>query len=106
MADRVDYLDTILSDHPDALDLIETPDFQRWIESRPASDYVAIYGNRRGAGGDAMTVIAILGDYKRSKGLKVWTRQEIAALTAEEYEKLESEIDEAMTEGRIVSRSA
>lgn len=101
MADRVDYLDTILSVHPDALDLIEAPDFQRWIESRPASEYVAIYGNRRGAGGDAMTVIAILDDYKRSQGLKVWTRQEIAALTAEEYEKLESEIDEAMTEGRI-----
>lgn len=102
MADRIAYLDTILRVHPDALDLIEAPDFQHWIESRQASDYVAIYGNRTGAGGDAMTVITILDDYKRSKGLKVWTRQEIAALTTEEYETLESEIDEAMTEGRIV----
>ena len=104
MTDRVDYLDVILSVHPDALDLIEASDFQRWIESRPGPDYMAIYGDPKhgGAGGDAMTVIAILDAYKRSKGLKVWTRQEIAALTAEEYEKLESEIDEAMTEGRIV----
>lgn len=102
MADPHAYLDTILSVHPDALDLPQAPDFQRWIETRPVADYMAIYGDQRGAGGDAMTVIAILDAYKRSKGRTVWTREEIAALTVEEYEKLEREIDEAMVEGRIV----
>lgn len=98
MADLDAYLKTILSAHPDALELVEAPEFQRWIESRP-SDYVAIYGDKTGAGGDAMTVIGILNAYKR--GRKIWTRKEIAALTDKEFQQLEHEIDEALAEGRI-----
>ncbi len=99
MADLDAYLKTILSVHSDALELAEAPEFQRWIESRPVSDYAAIYGDKTGAGGDPMTVIGILNAYKR--GRKIWTRKEIAALTDEEFQKLEHEIDEAMAEGRI-----
>lgn len=99
MADLDAYLESILSAHPDGLELVATPEFQRWIESRPVSDYVAIYGDKTGAGGDPMTVIGILNAYKR--GRKIWTRKEIAALTDKEFQKIEHEIDEALSEGRI-----
>lgn len=99
MASLDAYLETILTLHPDALELVKAPEFRRWIETRPVTDYTAIYGDKTGAGGDPMTVIGILNAYKR--GRKIWTRKEIAALTDKEFQKLEHEIDEAMAEGRI-----
>jgi hypothetical protein len=38
-----------------------------------------------------------------TKQPKVWTRREIAALSMDDYDRYEKEIDQAVMEGRVVN---
>lgn len=60
----------VLRVHKDAYTLVADQKFQAWIKTRPAADFLAIYGdpNRGGEGGDTDTVIEILDAYKQSIG--------------------------------------
>lgn len=114
------HLSAILKEHPDALDVIEQASFKSWKEKQPE----AIQSITET--GSAKDVNWMLSQYKSSLGKKKqdndpsnlsmpnmprarkpstdaqrFTREQIRAMTPEEFTKNESLIDEAMASGLI-----
>jgi len=118
--------DSLLTAHPDFLDLKETDEFLEWLEEQPSSISDGITKNNT----DAKWAIRVLDLYKTDKGLvkkqtkrsntkaaeyiptkdkpvasskneRIWSLSEIGKLKAHEFEKLEAEIDAAVREGRV-----
>jgi hypothetical protein len=116
--------------HPDFDDIRNSDDFHKWAKEQPSSIQSWIYDNsddadlasraidlfKRDLGIDVPEKITKSSSKTKSaadmvstkttavepKSEKVWSEREIAAMSMDEFDKYESEISEAMQQGRIV----
>ena len=116
--------------HPDFDDVRNSDDFHKWAKEQPSSIQSWIYDNaddadlasraidlfKRDLGIDVPEKITKSSSKTKSaadmvstkttavepKSEKVWSEREIAAMSMDEFDKYESEISEAMQQGRIV----
>ena len=116
--------------HPDFDDIRNSDDFHKWAKEQPLSIQGWIYDNaddadlasraidlfKRDLGIDVPEKITKSSSKTKSaadmvstkttavepKSEKVWSEREIAAMSMDEFDKYESEISEAMQQGRIV----
>lgn len=122
--------ETVGSVHPDFVSVINSGEFVEWIKGQSQVYHDAIYADRPDAqmSIDALTLFKVQSGYNdrqvaaqqqqmaeqaamgingghreapNSQQEKVWTWTEIQALSADEYAKLESTIDKAITDGRV-----
>ena len=119
----------LLSKHPDFDELRSSNEFHAWAETQPEEIQDWIYNNPNNATLASKAIdlfkaengivtaqstppksrndAADLVSTKTTKPAdvnepKIWTQQEIAALSMDEYDRLEPEIDKALEEGRII----
>ncbi|HEX7116275.1 MAG TPA: hypothetical protein VF193_14200 [Steroidobacter sp.] len=115
------HIRAILDAHPDAFEIRNSDEFEGWLDRQPPMTRRAIDE------GTAADVIEVLDRYKKAIGSAridkaraaatpatprartqprpdkpIFKRSEIAAMSDEEYLRRESEIEEAMKEGRII----
>ena len=116
--------------HPDFDDIRNSDDFHKWAKEQPSSIQSWIYDNsddadlasraidlfKRDLGIDVPEKITKSSSKTKSaadmvstkttavepKSEKIWSEKEIAAMSIDEFDKYESEISEAMQQGRIV----
>ena len=116
--------------HPDFDDIRNSDDFHKWAKEQPSSIQSWIYDNaddadlasraidlfKRDLGIDvpekvtksssktesAADMVSTKTTAVEPKSEKVWSEREIAAMSMDEFDKYESEISEAMQQGRIV----
>jgi hypothetical protein len=116
--------------HPDFDDIRNSDDFHKWAKEQPSSIQGWIYDNaddadlasraidlfKRDLGIDVPEKVTKSSSKTKSaadmvstkttavepKSEKVWSEREIAAMSMDEFDKYESEISEAMQQGRIV----
>jgi len=116
--------------HPDFDDIRNSDDFHKWAKEQPSSIQSWIYDNaddadlasraidlfKRDLGIDVPEKVTKSSSKTKSaadmvstkttavepKSEKVWSEREIAAMSMDEFDKYESEISEAMQQGRIV----
>ena len=116
--------------HPDFDDVRNSDDFHKWAKEQPSSIQSWIYDNaddadlasraidlfKRDLGIDVPEKVTKSSSKTKSaadmvstkttavepKSEKVWSEREIAAMSMDEFDKYESEISEAMQQGRIV----
>jgi hypothetical protein len=116
--------------HPDFDDVRNSDDFHKWAKEQPSSIQSWIYDNaddadlasraidlfKRDLGIDVPEKITKSSSKTKSaadmvstkttavepKSEKIWSEKEIAAMSMDEFDKYESEISEAMQQGRIV----
>ena len=116
--------------HPDFDDVRNSDDFHKWAKEQPSSIQSWIYDNaddadlasraidlfKRDFGIDipkketksssktksAADMVSTKTTAVEPKSEKVWSEREIAAMSMDEFDKYESEISEAMQQGRIV----
>ena len=116
--------------HPDFDDVRNSDDFHKWAKEQPSSIQSWIYDNaddadlasraidlfKRDLGIDvpkketksssktesAADMVSTKTTAVEPKSEKVWSEREIAAMSMDEFDKYESEISEAMQQGRIV----
>jgi len=116
--------------HPDFDDIRNSDDFHKWAKEQPSSIQGWIYDNaddadlasraidlfKRDLGIDVPEKITKSSSKTKSaadmvstkttavepKSEKIWSEKEIAAMSIDEFDKYESEISEAMQQGRIV----
>jgi hypothetical protein len=116
--------------HPDFDDIRNSDDFHKWAKEQPSSIQSWIYENtddadlasraidlfKRDLGIDvpkketksssktesAADMVSTKTTAVEPKSEKVWSEREIAAMSMDEFDKYESEISEAMQQGRIV----
>ena len=118
----------LVTKHPDFEDLRNSDQFHDWAEAQPDEIKDWIYNNPNNASlaskaidlfklENGITSVQPNRDKSRQtsaadmvstktttvdeKQPKIWTQQEIAALSMDEYDRLEKEIDKAQEEGRI-----
>lgn len=116
--------------HPDFVNVINSPEFAQWIQTQPQVYQDAIYADRPDAplAIDALTLFKVQsGEPQRqaeaaqraqleqaamdvrgghreapqASAEKQWTWAEIQSLSPHEYDKLETEIDKAIRDGRV-----
>ena len=120
----------LMERHPDFDDIRNSDDFHKWAKEQPLSIQGWIYDNaddadlasraidlfKRDLGIDVPEKITKSSSKTKSaadmvstkttavepKSEKVWSEREIAAMSMDEFDKYESEISEAMQQGRIV----
>ena len=113
----------LLSIHPDFSELRASEDFQNWLTDQPPSISDGLYKNNTDSRWASRVVDLYKADQTRvgkskpsaqsvtrtrrtdtpsRKEDRMWTRNEIAKLKPDEYAKLESELDKAAREGRIM----
>lgn len=121
---------TVGAAHPDFVQVINSPEFASWIEGQPQVYRDAIYADRPDASMsiDALTLFKVQSGFMANKAAeaqaqmqdqaalsvggghreapqsrqeKMWTWNEIQSLSPREYDKLESEIDKAIRDGRV-----
>ena len=113
----------LLSIHPDFSELRASEDFQNWLTDQPPSISDGLYKNNTDSRWASRVVDLYKADQTRvgkskpsaqsvtrtrrtdtpsRKEDRMWTRDEIAKLKPDEYAKLESELDKAAREGRIM----
>ncbi len=116
--------------HPDFDDIRNSDDFHSWAKEQPQSIQDWIYNNAEDADlasraldlfkkdlgieaptaskanspsiGSAADMVSTKTTTVEPKQEKVWTEKEIASLSMDEFDKYESEISEAMQQGRII----
>ena len=116
--------------HPDFDDIRNSDDFHKWAKEQPSSIQSWIYDNaddadlasraidlfKRDLGIDVPEKVTKSSSKTKSaadmvstkttavepKSEKIWSEKEIAAMSIDEFDKYESEISEAMQQGRIV----
>ena len=116
--------------HPDFDDVRNSDDFHKWAKEQPSSIQSWIYDNtddadlasraidlfKRDFGIDvpkketksssktksAADMVSTKTTAVEPKSEKIWSEREIAAMSIDEFDKYESEISEAMQQGRIV----
>jgi len=119
----------LLAYHPDFSELSQSPEFHQWLGEQPEGISKGVLENNT----DAKWAAKVISLFKTETGVKstkrkpaansaamevnptkratpidknaarVWKRSEINGLKAWEYEKMESEIDLAWAEGRVVN---
>mgnify|MGYP003148145245 FL=1 len=115
--------------HPDFEDIKNSEDFHTWAKEQPESIQDWIYNNSNDADlasraldlfkkdlgietepekttskktTSAADMVSTKTTTVEPKGEKIWSEREIAAMSIDEFDKYESEISEAMQQGRIV----
>ena len=120
----------LMEKHPDYSDLRNNDDFHNWAETQPEEIQDWIYNNPNNASlaskaidlykmevGSSTTVkqqkpssnrqaqasemVSTKTTSVEAKEAKIWTQEEIAALPMDQFDRLESEIDRALEEGRV-----
>lgn len=124
--------ETLRNSHPDFLELRESEEFHVWAEAQPEQIQDWIYNNPDNVGlavkaidlykmeagiatptktkrtqsqsssGSAADLVSTKTKTVDANEPKIWTQREIAALSMQQYEKFEQEIDQALMEGRVV----
>ena len=118
----------ILAKHPDFPEIRNSEEFHAWAESQPEQIQAWIYKNpdnaqlaskaidlfklengystqtksqpkRQGSAADMVSTKTTSIDAKQPK---IWTEREIAAMSLDKFDKYEAEIQEAISEGRVV----
>ena len=121
----------LMDKHPDFEDIKNSDDFHAWAKEQPTSIQDWIYKNATDADlasraldlfkkdigmessntksssnkptkGSAADMVSTKTTSVNSKQEKVWSEREISAMSVAEFDKYESEISEAMQQGRIV----
>ena len=126
---KLDSEKELKANHPDFDDIRNSDEFHEWAKSQPESIQDWIYKNTADPGAASRALDLFKSDMGLSnkekpskssnkkasaanmvsakttnvepKQAKIWTEQEILALSPAEYDKLEKEIDKAWEEGRI-----
>ena len=120
----------LMEKHPDYSDLRNNDDFHNWAETQPEEIQDWIYNNPNNASlaskaidlykmevgsstsvkqqkpssnrqAQASEMVSTKTTSVEAKEPKIWTQEEIAALPMDEFDRLESEIDKALEEGRV-----
>ena len=120
----------LMEKHPDYSDLRNNDDFHNWAETQPEEIQDWIYNNPNNASlaskaidlykmevgsstsvkqqkpssnrqAQASEMVSTKTTSVEAKEPKIWTQEEIAALPMDEFDRLESEIDRALEEGRV-----
>lgn len=124
--------ETLRTSHPDFLELRESEEFHVWAEAQPEQIQDWIYNNpdnvslavkaidlykmeagiatptktkraqSQSSSGSAADLVSTKTKTVDANEPKIWTQREIAALSMQQYEKFEQEIDQALMEGRVV----
>lgn len=124
--------ETLRTSHPDFLELRESEEFHVWAEAQPEQIQDWIYNNpdnvslavkaidlykmeagiatptktkraqSQSSSGSAADLVSTKTKTVDTNEPKIWTQREIAALSMQQYEKFEQEIDQALMEGRVV----
>jgi len=122
-------VDALRERHPDFESIKASEDFHAWAETQPediqrwiynnpdnvslASRAIDLYKLERGKGSKAQTkskpvtklsaadMVSTKTTSVDAKQPKIWTKKEIASLSMDEYDRLETEIDAAIMEGRV-----
>ena len=126
---KLDSEKELKANHPDFDEIRNSDEFHEWAKSQPESIQDWIYKNAADPGAasraldlfksdmgfsnkekpskssnkkaDAANMVSAKTTNVEPKQAKIWTEQEILALSPAEYDKLEKEIDKAWEEGRI-----
>ena len=126
---KLDSEKELKANHPDFDEIRNSDEFHEWAKSQPESIQDWIYKNTADPGAasraldlfksdmgfsnkekpskssnkkaDAANMVSAKTTNVEPKQAKIWTEQEILALSPAEYDKLEKEIDKAWEEGRI-----
>tara|TARA_Y100001973_G_scaffold53847_1_gene79667 strand:+ start:1185 stop:2051 length:867 start_codon:yes stop_codon:yes gene_type:complete len=119
----------LVAKHPDFSDIRESDEFHSWAESQPEEIKDWIYNNPDNASlaskaidlfkfengfqdssketkptssrNDAAEMVSTKATTVQTNEPKIWTEEEIAALSMDEFDRLEAEIDQAVREGRV-----
>tara|TARA_Y100001938_G_scaffold90545_1_gene124066 strand:+ start:595 stop:1461 length:867 start_codon:yes stop_codon:yes gene_type:complete len=119
----------LVAKHPDFSDIRESDEFHSWAESQPEEIKDWIYNNPDNASlaskaidlfkfengfqdslketkptssrKDAAEMVSTKATTVQTNEPKIWTEEEIAALSMDEFDRLEAEIDQAVREGRV-----
>ena len=121
----------LLNKHPDFADIRESDEFHNWAKEQPNDIQAWVYNNPHNVGLASRAIDLFKSDTgvsqkKRTRRKsqsssskaadmvstktttvestgqpKIWTQEEIASLPMDEFDRLESEIDRAMEEGRV-----
>ena len=119
----------VVAKHPDFSDIRESDEFHSWAESQPEEIKDWIYNNPDNASlaskaidlfkfengfqdssketkptssrKDDAEMVSTKATTVQTNEPKIWTEEEIAALSMDEFDRLEAEIDQAVREGRV-----
>jgi len=124
----------LMTAHPDFAEIKDDPMFHEWAENQPSQIKDWIYNNPydgelaaqaitlyKAAAGvpqsdtqdaalpaidpDAASLVPTRNaGVETSQQKKIWTRSEIKALTPDQYDRYEDEIDQAIVEGRVLNK--
>ena len=118
----------LMARHPDFEDIRGSDQFHEWAKSQPEAIQEWIYNNSNNAvlaskaidlfkmehglqtqiksqpkeQGSAADIVSTKTTTIDTKQPKIWTEREIAAMSLDQFDKHEDEIDQAITEGRVV----
>jgi len=118
----------LLNRHPDFEDIRGSDNFHEWAKAQPEQIQEWIYNNSNNAvlaskaidlfkmehglqtqiksqpkeQGSAADIVSTKTTTIDTKQPKIWTEREIAAMSLDQFDKHEDEIDQAITEGRVV----
>ena len=118
----------LLSRHPDFEDIRGSDNFHEWAKAQPEQIQEWIYNNSNNAvlaskaidlfkmehglqtqiksqpkeQGSAADIVSTKTTTIDTKQPKIWTEREIAAMSLDQFDKYEDEIQQAITEGRVV----
>jgi len=120
----------LMGRHPDFEDIRGSDDFHEWAEKQPNQIQDWIYNNSSNAvlaskaidlykmenglqtqiksqpreTGSAADIVSTKTTTIDAKQPKIWTEREIAAMSLDQFDKYEDEIQQAMSEGRVVKQ--
>ena len=120
----------LLSRHPDFEDIRGSDNFHEWAKTQPEQIQEWVYNNSNNAvlaskaidlykmenglqsqiksqpekKGSAADIVSTKTTTVDTKQPKIWTEREIAAMSLDQFDKYEDEIQQAMTEGRVVKQ--
>ena len=120
----------LLNRHPDFEDIRGSDEFHVWAKTQPEQIQEWIYNNSSNAvlaskaidlykmenglqtqiksqpreTGSAADIVSTKTTTVDAKQPKIWTEREIAAMSLDQFDKYEDEIQQAMTEGRVVKQ--
>jgi hypothetical protein len=118
----------LMARHPDFEDIRGSDEFHGWAKSQPEAIQEWIYNNSNNAElaskaidlfkmehglqtqiksrpkeqGSAADIVSTKTTTVDAKQPRIWTEREIAAMSLDEFDKYEDEIQQAITEGRVV----
>lgn len=120
----------LIARHPDFEDIRGSENFHEWAETQPEQIQAWIYNNPDNAQlaskaidlykiesglqtqtksqpkqkGSAADIVSTKTQTIEAKGPKIWTEREIAAMSLDQFDKYEDEIQQAISEGRVAKK--